>query len=431
MRTIIFRVLVILGCILSIVLYAFCSRAMGQSSCPPGQNCPTPPVWAQVGTFGRVTASQGTVTVRGGLGGASVRIPMTTVARTASVVPVYFGESDKIPGAGIYVGVIRGRGVTITAWHAAKYGVRRVLGKIPLGLTKCKLGYDLAAVLTDPLDVPVAVLASEARRGEAVVITGYPRGRVGSRRTRVIKFFLPEAGQAWGDLMLEGSSVAGDSGGAVTDQNNQLVGMLYGTVDGDDTLGNVSAAVSVTAIADFLRRVDVMLGEMDENGDGAAEPDGASVPGLPVTPPVPSDSPSGRVISDGKQDTLPDVITRPSGGSDNIISGDGSMAIARPGVGGDGAIPSGVADRFDRLEALIAANAAAIHALTLSAPKEGKRGEAGKSPTIDYDILAAEVAGKLPPMTFEMTNRDGSITTILGRLGGAPVSLELVPVERK
>ncbi len=353
MRTIIFRALIILGCFLAALFYARCSGAFGQSHtfhfdgripgttppgyarqhgtkcvnvpCPPGQDCSTVPIWAQAGAFGRVTASPGKVTVRGGLGGAS--IGMIPVTRSGSVVPVFFGENDPIPGAGIYIGVIRGRGITITAWHMAKHGVRRVLGKIPTGITRDKLGYDLAAVMTDPLNIPQAVLASEARTGESVSITGYPRGRVGTRRSRVIGFFLPEAGQAWGDLMLEGASAPGDSGGPITDENGQIVGMLWGTAE-DKT----SAAVSVTAIADFLRRVDVMLGGMDENGDGAAEPDGASVPGLPVTPPVPSA---------------------------NIIAGGLPVDSARPGVGGDGAIPFGVADRFDRLEALIAANAAA------------------------------------------------------------------------
>ena len=257
---------------------ALARTAEGQGNCcPPGTQCATQSVQGSVGMFGRATAWQdGSMTLRGGLGGATMRVDAAVASRNSSVVPVCVG-SDPVPTAGVYIGVIAGHGVTLTAWHAAKHGVRSVGGGESLGIHFDKFGYDMAAVLSRPLDVPVAVLGSPAAIGQTVTIFGYPGGRPSKHSGRVTGYCQPESGQQWGDLQIGVASSDGDSGGAVVDANGQLVGLLWGTA------ANSSVAVSVGAIGDFLSRLQVIL--------TAAEPAPAPLPLVPVQPPTPAPIP--------------------------------------------------------------------------------------------------------------------------------------------
>ena len=240
------------------------SPAEAQQACPPGVQCGNENVWGSVGMLGRATARpDGTVSLRGGLGGATMRLGMEPVAHVSPVVPVFFGSESTLT-AGVYVGVIEGRGITLTCWHAAKEGICAVGAERPEGVTKDKYGYDMAAVLTRPLDVPAAVLGPEASRGDTVSIIGYPGGRYGKHFGRVADY-LRDGGSTgpWPDFSIDVASRGGDSGGAVLDGNGRLVGLLWGTAsDGSQS----SVAVSVRAIADFLRRIRLCL-----KGEGLAD----------------------------------------------------------------------------------------------------------------------------------------------------------------
>ena len=262
----------------------FTQTAEGQGPCPPGTQCATQSVQGSVGMFGRATAWQdGSMTLRGGLGGATMRVETPSVASAASVVPVFVGD-DPTPTAGVYVGVIAGHGVTLTAWHAAKHGVRSAGGAEPIDIHFDKLGHDMAAVLSRPLNVPVIVLGPSANVGQVVTIIGYPGGRPRQHSGRVTGHCQPEAGQRWGDLQIGVASSDGDSGGAVVDREGRLVGLLWGTASNGSAS---SVAVSVSAIADFLSRVQVMLAAKDRPDQ--AEPE--RLPLVPVEPPVPESSP--------------------------------------------------------------------------------------------------------------------------------------------
>ena len=237
---------------LSLTLIGSCADAvMGQ--CPPGQQC--------------ATGNCDTLDVGGW------RAP--AIQRPRFVVPVYFG-TDPTPGAGIYIGTIRGRGITLTCLHAAKHSVRSVAGADVLEVTVDKFGYDMVAVHTRPLSLPGAVVARvKLRIGQAVRIIGYPAGRLCERRGRIRGWFRPEAGQRFGDVTLDVPSSDGDSGGAVLDDQGNVVAMIWGTA------ADSTACISHEAIADFLARLEVMLGD-----DESEPPIPLPVTDEPVTPPV-------------------------------------------------------------------------------------------------------------------------------------------------
>ncbi len=363
--------------------------------CPPGQKCPTTPAWTQPGTF-KSGISKTFVRPES----SPARRPMVPVIRTKSVVPVLY-DANNPAAAGVYVGVIEGRGVTITCWHVAKHGVRRAGGSLVTGIHKDKFGYDLAALLTIPLDVPPIILGPAAQIGAVVTISGYPHGRYGQRQSRVIAVSEPDPGQEWHGLILAGSSAVGDSGGAVLDTNNHLVGLLWGTVT--DSSQN-STATAVPPIADFLRRLQIMLSEGDKVQT--------------------QDEPEYRIEwQDGEGNALPPPIQEPPATVD--LSG----------------ILSELAALRETIESL------ELKQGEKGEPGErGETGEAGVSPTIDYKLIAAEVVKVLPPITLQTIKADPAVRysqeeierirnlkpgdvihETTGHLGGAPLRLRLVP----
>jgi hypothetical protein len=60
----------------------------------------------------------------------------------------------------------------------------------------------------------------------------------------------------------------------------------------------------------------------------------------------------------------------------------------------------------------------------------GPQGPAGKVAVVDYDRLAAEVAKRLPPMTFQMIGEDGKVKQSFKAGLGETVPFQLVPVTR-
>jgi len=209
-----------------------------------------------------------------------LRAKLAPVVQQSCVVPVFFG-TDPSPAAGVYVGVIRGRGVVLTCLHAAKHGVRAVssvvAGVTPIEIYRDRHGYDMVAVLVPPLDVPAATVGTAPPPGDMVEIVGYPLGRFGRHRGKVLGYFRAETGRRWGDLSIDTASQDGDSGGAVLDSGGVLVGLLWGT-RADGAAGSV--AISAPAIANFLARLEITLG-------GSGTPPGPDEPGPPV-PPVPA-----------------------------------------------------------------------------------------------------------------------------------------------
>lgn len=250
--------------------------AMGQ--CPP--QCPPPGQQCQVG-------SQCGVGVGVNVGRISVGVQagLVPAVRNSCVVPVFVG-TDPSPAAGVYVGVIRGRGVVLTCLHAARHGVRAVAGQIrPIEIYRDRRGYDMVAVLVPPLDVPPVSLGSVPFPTASVAIVGYPRGRFGRHVGRVTGYFRAEGGeQPWGDLSIDAPSQDGDSGGAVLDDNGNLVGLLWGTrSDG----GAGSVAVPIQAIEDFLKRLEVTLGEGESPQEPITPPAPAPLPPAPIPVPAP------------------------------------------------------------------------------------------------------------------------------------------------
>ena len=358
----------------------FTQTAEGQGPCPPGTQCATQSVQGSVGMFGRATAWQdGSMTLRGGLGGATMRVETPSVASAASVVPVFVGD-DPTPTAGVYVGVIAGHGVTLTAWHAAKHGVRSAGGAEPIDIHFDKLGHDMAAVLSRPLNVPVIVLGPSANVGQVVTIIGYPGGLPRQHSGRVTGHCQPEAGQRWGDLQIGVASSDGDSGGAVVDREGRLVGLLWGTASNGSAS---SVAVSVSAIADFLRRVKIML------AGGQAEP--KRLPLVPVVPPVSESSPDCE--------ELRILIQQNAAAIASMLE-----CIAVPGPKGD------TGERGLQGE-------------------KGLPGLQGESSVIDYDELAAEVVKRLPPVRLQTITAKGVLIQEASAPLGLPVRLRLVPVQ--
>lgn len=307
----------------------------------------------------------------------SCRIQATQQAATVAprfVVPVYVG-TDPTPGSGIYVGTIRGRGVTLTCRHMAQHGVRSV-GSVPAGeMTTDKFGYDMAAIFTEPLSLPAAILArAKLRIGQAVRIISYPGGRICERAARVVRWFKPEPGQQFSGIDLDVGSSVGDSGGAVLDDRGQVVAMVWGTrLDG----GSGTACVSHEAMTAFLCRIEAMLLERDN---------AAGVPPAPLP--------------------IPDPIHLPD--TDN------TLAIPSPGI--------------VELRILVEANAAAIAILIEAAQQPGPQGEpgpegpqgpVGDSAIVNLDELTAAVIERLPPMRFQAKTPDGEVVgdVISKRLG--------------
>lgn len=334
-----------------------------------------------------------------------------TVVSTC-VVPVYFGNYPT-PASGIYVGTIRGRGVTITCWHAAKHGVRSVADAPVEFVMSDKFGYDMAAVITRPLSVSKAVISRvRTRIGQAVRIIGYPDGRIRARSARIIGWFAPEDGQEYGDVRFDVRASDGDSGGAVFDERGELIAMIWGTSAG----GSVDCVgVSQPAIVDFLCRLETVF-----TAEDAATPD-------TVEPPAPLPIPDPEPVAD-------------------------------PGP-----------DQLSELRALIMQNAAAIAALAdvagLPGPQgpqgePGRRGamglpglpgSPGESATIDFATLSSEqidaLVARLPPVVLQTIKSDAKPETIAamkkriaeakpgdvimedaGYLGGNPLRIVFVPL---
>ncbi len=333
-----------------ITLLGLAADAFGQA--PPGQRCP--PGQQCEGVSCRLSI-QGWHAPSRIQWPAQRQRPAATMSRSC-VVPVYFG-SDPIPGAGIYIGTIRGRGVTLTCWHAAQHGVRAVGRADVTGVTRDKFGYDMAAVFTRPLDVPRGILSRiTVRIGDTVRLVGYATGRSLTRIGQVLGWCLPGARQRHGDLRLNVRSSSGDSGGAIFNEQGHIIGLLWGTrSDGSaDT-----AAVPHPAIADFLARVEVML----------AKEDGDPGPAI-VTPEVPIAPPSAVEPEADDPTRLPLVP-----------------------------VVRSTTDLED-LRALIQQNSEAIAALVAVAAvpgPPGPPGPPGESPTINIDDLTAQVLERLPP----------------------------------
>ena len=190
---------------------------------------------------------------------AAQRSPLVRVDRSTCVVPLLIGSSPN-PSAGIYVGTIQGQGIVLTCKHVAIQGVRDVAGVRSSGWHKDKYGYDIAALIVPPLNVPAVKIGKSPLPGERVEIIGYPGGRFGRQWGRVTGRFLPEGEQPLGSLQIDAVSPDGYSGGAVLDGSGALVGILWGSD------GQGSAAIPAEAIADFLRRLGIVLG-------GEAKPD--------------------------------------------------------------------------------------------------------------------------------------------------------------
>jgi hypothetical protein len=207
-----------------------------------------------------------------------------TDEQSASVVPVWIGsKASQVVTGGVYVGIIGGRGVTLTCWHVVKHDIHNVGGQIPLEVLRDQYDYDLAAIFTSPLSVPAVQIGSAPSAGDAVTIVGYPGGRLASHDGRVSGYEKPDGNHRWGDLVLSCPSQDGDSGGPVLSRG-RLVGLLWGT---EAHGGAGSRAVPIAAIVDFLRRLrdreespDAEIASTDE--DGPAPP-----PGTPA--PVPDD----------------------------------------------------------------------------------------------------------------------------------------------
>ena len=361
---------------LVILFWAIAIRA---ADCPSGA-CP-PSIRGSVGTFGRAWVEpDGSTVLRGGLGGASVEINQPA----PTIVPVYFG-GHSMPGAGVYVGVIRGKGVTLTCWHIAQDGIQRV-GLAPcVSIYRDNHGYDLAAVVTEPLDIPVVRIGDYARQGTTVTICGRPLGRVLRRVARVVGYVVPGHGQHYGDLKLDVAVQPGDSGGAVFNGNGQLVGLVWGTAS--DGSGS-SVAVPAPAIRDFLDRLKSTMAEED------AEAESPPLPG-PATEPSPKEKPATK--------------------------------------------------QYDELRELIQANAMAIAALAERAPMQGPggpKGEPGKFDLTDEEVL--RLVARFPPIRLETIKGEAGdetriakirnakpgevIDVSIGHLGGA-LRLQLVPVK--
>ena len=320
------------------------SSAAGPVVCQDGKCCPSPQRSAGVGV-GLSVGGWRTVT-------PPVSRPTAPVVRASPVVPVLFG-SDPVPAAGVYVGVIGGHGVTLTCWHAAKYGVRSVASEQPTDITRDKYGYDMVAVFTRPLNILVARLGQSPRPGDVVTIVGFPGGRYGSHAGRVAGYYDAESGQSWGDLAVDVASEFGDSGGGVFDRGGQLVGLLWGDrIDGQAG----SVAVSAPAIADFLERLwlrcETPLVPVPETWEGL----------VPAPPPPES----------------PDT---------DLVAIRAELAALRELIA---AIPAGV-DGQDGHDG-----------------QDGADGSDGVSPTIDYAAVAAAVAPLLPPLKFQPVHMDGT-----------------------
>jgi len=151
--------------------------------------------------------------------------------------PAHRGTST---GAGVYVGEIDGRGVTLTCRHI---GVVDVVKDQPvIDIMHDKLGYDLLAVFTKPLDVPAIQIGETPSMGDMLTITGYPLGEPGRHDG-------PYSGTSGRSMVIGVASQGGDSGGAVTNDQGELVGLLWGTQK------TSSKAVPCGAIRAFIGRV--------------------------------------------------------------------------------------------------------------------------------------------------------------------------------
>ena len=350
--------------------------------------------------------------------GAGAEIRRSTYSTGSCVLPVCFG-SDAVPAAGVYIGTVGKYGVTLTCQHAAKYGVSNVAGQTPEGVTCDKFGYDMAAILTRPLKATLVILGPAPLIGDQVTIIGYPGGQYRSRRGRVLGYTKPARGQQWGYLLLDVGSQDGDSGGAVLNSDGQLVGLLWGTQSAG---GQSSVATSVPAIADFLDRLRITFGGGDESAAVSVPiPELLQQEEPPPLPLVPI------VIPDDSLVELRSLIQKNSEAIAILLA-----ASSPPGPPGE------VGSQGERGPPGL--------------PGEpGPQGEPGVSVTFDADALTDEqiyaLVRRLPPVQLQLikgtsaytakmqtrinnTEPDGVIQEMVGYLGGSPLRLCLVPVEK-
>jgi len=201
------------------------------------------------------------------------------VATDSCVVPVFI-RNDPHPCAGIYVGTIGGRGVTLTCLHAAEYGVTRVADAQPEEIRTDKFGYDMVAVFHRPLRRPAVVIATDVQQGESITVVGYPGGRLLRKVGRIIGWLAPGR-HPWGDMRTTVICSNGDSGGAILNSRGQLVGMVWGTSTSD------SAAISHLAVSDFICRLRVQFEQPAESPSDPAPDEISDPPEEEPLPPIP------------------------------------------------------------------------------------------------------------------------------------------------
>lgn len=196
--------------------------------------------------------------------------------------------------------------MTLTCQHVATEGILSAGGALQMEVTVDRDGYDLAAVFTEPLNVPAIEIGAAPLPGERLTITGYPMGRLASHSGRMTGRAAPESGQRWGDILVDVPSQGGDSGGPVTGERGKLKGILWGTRP------SVSIITPVEAIVAFLDRLCVRHGA---RGGGIAdlqeapsfEPGPVRLPLVKVErdpPPAVSAEQLAQLIREGVSDVL-------------------------------------------------------------------------------------------------------------------------------
>lgn len=197
----------------------------------------------------------------------AVVLPLCTAARAAdaphpAIARIMTNDRDGASsfGTGTLVGVHGDWGLVVTNWHVIRDAADEIRITFPgqsskkAVLLQINRQWDLAALAVErPATEPIALAFQAPRAGDVLKIAGYGSGTYRVSAGRCTQYVSPGSHSPFEMVELGVSARMGDSGGPILNQNNEMVGVLFGS-DGKVTTGAYCGRVGMFlngALADF------------------------------------------------------------------------------------------------------------------------------------------------------------------------------------
>jgi hypothetical protein len=210
------------------------------------------------------------------------------------VVRVIVPDADGMSlGSGALVGVSETHGLVLTNWHVVRDAVGQIVVAFPDGfrsgatLLGTDSDWDLAALaIWRPRVEPIRLAARPPVPGEPLQIAGYGPGSYRTAGGRCTQYVSPGGNFPFEMVELAAAAREGDSGGPILNQNGELAGVLFGSIDGRTTGSHT------LPVGRFLASVAGRFGELAPSsamlaGRAASppptEPGAAAEPAAPIS----------------------------------------------------------------------------------------------------------------------------------------------------